>query len=1195
MALKVLRSVEPATLYRFKREFRALADVKHPGLVELYELFQTSDSEWFFSMEYVQGQELTQYLDAAQLELSGDGATIDFSDETVDVGETVDHEKIRGVFSQLAGGVHALHQAGLVHRDLKPSNVLVDTRSGRVRVLDFGLITGFELEEASLALAGTPAYMAPEQAGGDAVTPESDWYAVGVMLFEALTGELPFSDHPMALMMKKQTEAAPDPRSVRTGLDGELCALCSELLSIQPELRPSGLECLRRLGGAVLVDVAASTGSLPFCGREVELEALWERFREVSQEPVWVQVEAPAGAGKTRLVEGFFEELRREEPDCVVLRGRCFEQEWVPFKAFDGLMDHLSRHLEHLSPADAALVMPRDMAALVRLFPVLGRVSLVRKAMGRVQVAEDAQGLRKRAGEALRELLERMLVRQPVVLFFDDLHWGDRDSAELFDILLRRPEPPALMVLSTARDDSESPLIRQLEVLETSSGHVLTRHTLELSGLPMEQATELLGDLAEELSESALKRILEESHGHPMLLQELARAGSSLSSHAPRSLMHILWNRVSQLEAASREVLELLAVAGRPLSLAVLRAACGVSAEALEEVLRTLSLEFLVRREAARGQVCFHHDRLRESIEKYQDPQLLIARHLQLAEALEAQEDAGDPEALSRHFFAAGDTERASTYALAAAQRAFEACAFEHAAALFERALEHPHLDAEIRTRSLESLARALLLDGRAAEAAEHFVAAAEGRSTADVLRLKQEAALALLLCGRLQEGVSQLKDLAHLLQIRWPSRWRRMWDPMWVMLNAWRSSRLTERLLQGNAESTPEVRMRLDAELALFSGFVQYDAMVALCFFRIFVRDALRYGSHEHGFKAAANLAINASVVGANTSAQRILSRLSEELRRRPELDESVGDWLHYALGMSATFEMRFVDALPELQAVLDRYEETGARDVSVRSGALVHALLCRLVLGDWGTLGALLPAALAEARGHGDDMSWIVLRLMIQPSVDMALDDVEHADRRVDEAIALAEERSGGRLLQPRFYKLAFGSLLKVYQGRPQEAWDELVALEGAARRDKQLRHRMGRVCWYASKTQIALTLASQGTASEARAWMREAKKSRKKLGKSQGLLAEGYVSAFDAVFAHVEGRREEAEAHWTQSIQHFDAGSMRLLAAAARVQLARLRGEALDDALDEVKACGVRKPEKLVTVLFPMPASHAVPARA
>src|SRR6185312_17067466 len=118
----------------------------------------------------------------------------------------VDAAKLRGALAQLAQALAALHAADKVHRDVKPSNVMV-TRQGRVVLLDFGLVTEALSEDVSTgnAVVGTPAYMAPEQAASRELTPAADMYAVGVMLFEALTGRVPIDGAPLQVLLEKQS------------------------------------------------------------------------------------------------------------------------------------------------------------------------------------------------------------------------------------------------------------------------------------------------------------------------------------------------------------------------------------------------------------------------------------------------------------------------------------------------------------------------------------------------------------------------------------------------------------------------------------------------------------------------------------------------------------------------------------------------------------------------------------------------------------------------------------------------------------------------------------------------------------------------------------------------------------------------------------------------------------------------------
>jgi len=232
VALKTLTRAEASHISRFKNEFRSLADVSHPNLASLYE-FMVDGHFWFFTMELVKGVNFLEYvrpgyrarhaqssrtptLLKATQEGSPPELLADYEAETrqletlseLEVAESLpdrssdsllsrsklDLDRLTVALRQLAEGLHGLHETGKLHRDIKPSNVLV-TDEGRVVILDFGLVAEVEGKELhdSVTLAGTPDYMSPEQGAQLPISRASDWYSVGVMLYQALTGRLPFS------------------------------------------------------------------------------------------------------------------------------------------------------------------------------------------------------------------------------------------------------------------------------------------------------------------------------------------------------------------------------------------------------------------------------------------------------------------------------------------------------------------------------------------------------------------------------------------------------------------------------------------------------------------------------------------------------------------------------------------------------------------------------------------------------------------------------------------------------------------------------------------------------------------------------------------------------------------------------------------------------------------------------------------
>ncbi|MGV3620644.1 MAG: serine/threonine-protein kinase PknK, partial [Archangium sp.] len=451
VALKVLQRQDPDSLSRLKREFRALADVRHPNLAALYELSVDGDV-WFFSLELIDGVDFMSWVRPHQ-QVSRDAPTAELGVTVRSPGASDEFEasRLESAFRQLVAGVAFLHSQGRLHRDLKPSNVLV-TKEGRVVILDFGLVLELEgaPESDDGSIVGTAAYMAPEQAGSGVIGAAADWYAVGVMLFQALTGRVPFDGIGVQVLLDKQRRPSPSPRDFVPTLPPELDALCAGLLRRETAERFGAPELQRRFGGETRSTPRLEAG---FVGRDAELDVLRESLKESrAGAPVVVTLTGVSGVGKSALVRRFVTEV-----DGVVLQGRCYERESVPYKALDSVIDALVRHLSTLSSEKVDALLPRDAAALVRMFPVLGKVRAFRDAP--LRDVKEATELRRRAVHALRELLGRIGDRSPLVVVIDDAQWGDADSAQVLQELIHGSDaPPVLAVLVfTAREPNEVP------------------------------------------------------------------------------------------------------------------------------------------------------------------------------------------------------------------------------------------------------------------------------------------------------------------------------------------------------------------------------------------------------------------------------------------------------------------------------------------------------------------------------------------------------------------------------------------------------------------------------------------------------------------------------------------------------------------------------------------------------------------
>jgi hypothetical protein len=749
-ALKVVQRADAALLYRFKKEFRSLVGLTHPNLVTLYELSGEGPA-WYFTMELIDGVRFLSHVYGPGQGRPAGGLTPAML------------TRLRGALAGLVEGVHFLHASGRLHRDIKPSNVMV-TPEGRVVLLDFGLAAEMDRTGTYLSLhprlLGTLAYMAPEQAACQPVSPASDWYAVGVLLFEVLTGRHPFTGSPIEMLLNKQERDAPPPGQFAPGLPDDLAELCEKLLRRDPAARPPGAEIRRLLGGPAPETVRRRASSfapvqneVPLVGRDGPLAQLAAAFDRVRQgRTVVVSMPGRSGAGKTALVRRFLDGLA-EGDGAVVLSGRCYEQEAVPYKALDSLVDALSRYLESLPGPAAAALLPRDAAALARLFPVLRQVEAVASAPPRVADASDPAEVRRRALAALRELLARLGDRRPLVLAIDDLQWGDADSAAILADLLQPPDPPVLLLVAAFRsEDADNPCLRAFARI-AGEGH------LECVRVPVEPLGE---DERRELACRLLgggggpdqaERVARQSGGFPFFLHELARfvrdmggapgCGSSPAENADRgrltdavTLGGVLWARVRRLPPQARRLLEVVAVAGRPVDAADALLAAGVDAEALvrlrnERLVRTTAARHAGPGGARREQVETYHDRIRETMVLRLAQLVRMEHHRRLAEVLAAN-DTAEPEWKAVHFLGAGQPDRAAPFFALAARRAAEALAFDRAARMYRQARDlHPH-DPDEKRRLSAALGDCLARAGRGADAAREYLVAADGAAPPD-------------------------------------------------------------------------------------------------------------------------------------------------------------------------------------------------------------------------------------------------------------------------------------------------------------------------------------------------------------------------------------------------------------------------------------------------------------------------------
>ncbi len=228
VALKVLRrqyAGDEEFAERFKREAMSAASLSHPNIVQVYDRGETEEGSSYIAMEYVPGGTLKE-------RISREGP--------------LEPASAAALASQVAEALGAAHERGMVHRDVKPQNVLLTTK-GTAKVADFGIARAGSSATISRtgSVMGTAGYMSPEQALGEPATPKSDLYSLGVVLYETLTGQLPYTaDNPIAVSMKHVTEPLRPPIELNPRIPYGMNALVTKLLAKDPEDRYANAEQL---------------------------------------------------------------------------------------------------------------------------------------------------------------------------------------------------------------------------------------------------------------------------------------------------------------------------------------------------------------------------------------------------------------------------------------------------------------------------------------------------------------------------------------------------------------------------------------------------------------------------------------------------------------------------------------------------------------------------------------------------------------------------------------------------------------------------------------------------------------------------------------------------------------------------------------------------------------------------------------
>lgn len=564
--------------------------------------------------------------------------------------------------SDLARAIGQMHRRGLVHKDIKPANVLVNAAGG-VRLTGFGIASRLRRERQVLAppevIAGTFAYMAPEQTGrmNRSIDARSDLYSLGVTLYEALTGKLPFSaSEPMEWIHCHIARQPPSASEAVSGLPAIIDAIVLKLLAKNPEDRyqtAGGVEkdlrhCLTDLQARGFVgSFALAERDVPdrllmpekLYGRDVEIEVLLTAFERVvtGYSAELVLVSGYSGIGKSSIVNelhkvlvparglfaaGKFDQYKRDIPYATLA------------EAFQGLVRQL------LSKSDRELASSRDalLVALgpngqlmVNLIPELALVIGEQPPIPRVEPQDAAN----RFYSVFRGLLGVFArPEHPLVLFIDDLQWLDAGTLELLKRLVTDPESRHFLLIGAYRDNEVGPAHPLSTTLAAIAGSGAAVSTVSLAPLQVGSLAKLLAaalhtDVTRVLSLAEL--VSEKTGGNPFFAIQFiaALAEEGLLAFDAESLTwrwamaeicdkgitdnvaDLMAAKLSRLPAATREALGQLACLGNVAEMSVLALLRGATVDETQATLRDAVEASLI---LANGRTfAFVHDRVQEA------------------------------------------------------------------------------------------------------------------------------------------------------------------------------------------------------------------------------------------------------------------------------------------------------------------------------------------------------------------------------------------------------------------------------------------------------------------------------------------------------------------------------------------------------------------------------------------------------
>ncbi|HEU0176376.1 MAG TPA: AAA family ATPase [Blastocatellia bacterium] len=711
----------------FEREAKVVGHLYHENIADIKDAGRASDGIAYIIMEWLDGYTLDEEL----------AASAPFA-----------MERAAGILRQISAALEAAHAKQIVHCDLKPSNIMLNTGpAGRelVKVLDFGIAKIMTDPAGSLVSAamGTPHYASPEQLQvGRTVDARSDIYSLGVILFQMLTGKLPFQAGSVRELINRQMEAPARISELRPETPVAIQRIVNQMLAIEPGGRPQSASGVSAIVDQAMRDrietqsVAPAPGSEPYwnhsagpagpsvrrlsVGREAECAELQASFESVAAgHGQLVCVTGEPGIGKTTVVEEFLNEASAGGRSRFIARGRCSERlegtgAYLPLlEAMEGLIrsqkgparEDVDRLMERTAPSWRAQITRRPLTPEGAEPPRSERM---------------AASLEQMKWE-LKAFFQELSLRQPVVLFLDDIHWSDISTIDLLAFLGSKFDQLRMLIVVTYRP-SELLLARSpfMQVMLDFQSRGLRREI----GLRFFSRGEIERYLSVEFPGHNFPQefpdfIQEKTEGNPLFMVDLIRylrdrdvihregeswtlaeAIPDIGPELPESVRGMIQRKINQLDDADLRLLTAASVQWQEIDSAVLSKVLDIDSGQVEERLQALDeihafVRFVGEHELPDKTLTLRYRFVHGLYQNILYASLKPTRRAALSETTAAAllgfyNEKSHPIAadLALLFKAARKFSRAADYFLLAAQNAANVFAYQEAIELSRRGLE---------------------------------------------------------------------------------------------------------------------------------------------------------------------------------------------------------------------------------------------------------------------------------------------------------------------------------------------------------------------------------------------------------------------------------------------------------------------------------------------------------------------------